>query len=68
MELEVPEEVPSPICARCKRPVDRFTVTVETGMGSVKFEAECHVAYEMNRLFERDFLTIAGIRMTEAFR
>lgn len=64
MELEAPMAVPRPDCARCKRPVDKFIVTVEEA--SVKFEAECHGAYEMNRIFERDQVT--GIRMTEAFR
>lgn len=64
MDLEATTTVPRPICARCKRPVDEFIVTVEEA--SVKFEAKCHGAYEMNRLFERDQVT--GVRMTEAFQ
>lgn len=57
---------PFPVCEKCRKPVDRFRVKEEAK--TFKFEAECHLGYEMWRVDKDAFENADNIEAGSAFK
>jgi hypothetical protein len=58
-------EYPIPICGKCNKPVETFTMTIEKT--TIKFEVECHSGYEMWRIKKESLENVINIEQGFAF-